>query len=125
MEMLDLKRHEVSNEENSSQYFPYYIYDKFNKGKEIVADEEANDDEKKMARKLTIVALRCIQTNPIQRPLMSKVLEMLEGEVEVLEVPQAIQSQPIVNQMMGSCMTFLSDSMALLENPVELDICSD
>ncbi|KAK6773875.1 hypothetical protein RDI58_029114 [Solanum bulbocastanum] len=59
MEMLDLNRHEVANEENSCQYFPYYIYDKFNKGKEIVVD-----DEKKMARKLTLVVLWCIQTNP-------------------------------------------------------------
>uniref|UniRef100_M1B365 Protein kinase domain-containing protein n=1 Tax=Solanum tuberosum TaxID=4113 RepID=M1B365_SOLTU len=130
MEMLDLKRHEVANEENSSQYFPYYIYDKFNKGKEIVVDEEANDDEKKMARKLALVALWCIQTNPIQRPSMSRLLEMLEGEVEVLEVPpQPLQSQPIVHQIMRSSMTFSSDSMALLENsadnPVGLDICSD
>ncbi|XP_015065720.1 rust resistance kinase Lr10-like isoform X2 [Solanum pennellii] len=127
MEMLNLNRHEVANEENSSQYFPYYIYDKFNKGKEIVVDEEANDDEKKMARKLTLVALWCIQTNPIQRPSMSRVLEMLEGEVEVLEVPpQPLQSPPIVYQTTGSCMTFSSDSMALLENPsVEVDICSD
>uniref|UniRef100_M1BI51 BRASSINOSTEROID INSENSITIVE 1-associated receptor kinase 1 n=1 Tax=Solanum tuberosum TaxID=4113 RepID=M1BI51_SOLTU len=126
MEMLDLKRHEVANEENSSQYFPYYIYDKFNKGKEILVDE------KKMARKLSLVALWCIQTNPIQCPSMSKVLEMLEGEgeVEVLEVPpQPIQSQPIVHQMMGSSMAFSSDSMALLENsvdnPIEVYICSD
>ncbi|KAL3345661.1 hypothetical protein AABB24_024558, partial [Solanum stoloniferum] len=130
MEMLDLNRHEVANEENSSQYFPYYIYDKFNKGKEILVDEEANDDEKKMARKLTLVALWCIQTNPIQRPSMSKVLEMLEGEVEVLEVPpQPLQSQPIVHQMKGCSMTFSSDSMALLENSadnsVKVDICSD
>ncbi|WMV16358.1 hypothetical protein MTR67_009743 [Solanum verrucosum] len=117
MEMLDLNRHEVANEENSSQYFPYYIYDKFNKGKEIVVDEEANDDEKKMARKLSLVALWCIQTNPIQRPSMSKVLEMLEGEIELLEVPpQPLQSPPIVYQMMGSSMTFSSDSMALLDN---------
>ncbi|KAK4711509.1 hypothetical protein R3W88_006022 [Solanum pinnatisectum] len=127
MEMLDLNRHEVANEENSSQYFPCYIYDKFNKGKEIVVDEEANDDEKKMARKLTLVALWCIQTNPLQRPSMSRVLEMLEGEVEVLEVPpQPLQSQQIVHQMMGNSMTFSSDSIALLENsvdnPVELDM---
>ncbi|KAK4711328.1 hypothetical protein R3W88_005841 [Solanum pinnatisectum] len=130
MEMLDLKRHEVANEENSSQYFPYYIYNKFNKGKEIVVDEGANDDEKKMVRKLALVALWCIQTNPIQLPSMSRVLEMLEGEVEVLEVPPLpLQPQPIVHQIMGSSMTFSSDSMALLEssvdNPVEPDICSD
>ncbi|KAL3323785.1 hypothetical protein AABB24_038113 [Solanum stoloniferum] len=123
MEMLDLKRNEVANEENSSQYFPYNIYDKFNKGKEIVVDEEANDVEKKMARKLSLVALWCIQTNPIQRPSMSKVVEMLEGEVEVLEVPpQPLQSQPIVHQIVGSSTTFSSDSIALLDNPVEVDI---
>ncbi|KAH0714329.1 hypothetical protein KY284_007234 [Solanum tuberosum] len=126
MEMLDLKRNEVANEENSSQYFPYNIYDKFNKGKEIVVDEEANDDEKKIARKLSLVALWCIQTNPIQRPSMSKVVEMLEGEVEVLEVPpQPLQSQPIVHQIMGSSTTFSSDSIALLDNPVEVDIYVD
>ncbi|XP_049379586.1 rust resistance kinase Lr10-like isoform X6 [Solanum stenotomum] len=126
MEMLDLKINEVANEEHSSQYFPYNIYDKFNKGKEIVVDEGANDDEKKMARKLSLVALWCIQTNPIQRPSMSKVVEMLEGEVEALEVPpQTLQSQPIVHQIMGSSTTFLSDSIALLDNPVELDIYAD
>ncbi|KAG5574904.1 hypothetical protein H5410_055038 [Solanum commersonii] len=126
MEMLDLKRNEVANEENSSQYFPYNIYDKFNKGKEIVVDEGANDDEKKIARKLCLIALWCIQTNPIQRPSMSKVVEMLEGEVEVLEVPpQPLQSQPIVHQIMGSSTTFSSDSIALLDNPVEVDIYAD
>ncbi|PHU26713.1 hypothetical protein BC332_05045 [Capsicum chinense] len=133
MEMLDLKRNVVENEENSSQYFPDWIYDKFNKGKEIVLDEEADDDEKKMTRKMSLVALWCIQTNPVQRPSMSKVVEMLEGEVEVLEVPpQPLQSQltgPLFNQVMESSMTLSSDSMALLENPnnnlVEVDICSD
>ncbi|XP_060195927.1 rust resistance kinase Lr10-like isoform X2 [Lycium barbarum] len=131
MEMLDLKRNVVANEDNSSQYFPSWVYDKLNKGKEIVVDEEANDDEKKMARKMTLVALWCIQTNPVQRPSMSKVVEMLEGEVEVLEVPpQPLQSQPIaLFHQMESSMTFSFDSTALLENsvdnPVELDICLD
>ncbi|KAK4726885.1 hypothetical protein R3W88_031802 [Solanum pinnatisectum] len=46
---------------------------------------------------------------------MSRVLEMLESEVEVLEVPpQPIQSQPIVHLIIGSCMTFLSDPMGIL-----------
>ncbi|CAN4078461.1 unnamed protein product [Withania somnifera] len=120
MEMLDLKRNVVANEETSSQYFPYWIYDKFDKGKEIVVDEDANDDEKKMATKLSLVAWWCIQTNPVQRPSMSKVVEMLEGEVEVLEVrPQPLQSQPIVHQIIESSMTFSSDSMTLLDNPIQ------
>ncbi|CAN4078466.1 unnamed protein product [Withania somnifera] len=112
IEMLDLKRNVVANEDNSSQYFPYWIYDKFDKGKEIV-----------MAKKLSIVALWCIQTNPARRPSMSKVVEMLEGEAEVLEVPpQPLQSQPIAplfHQIMESSRTFSSDSMALLDKPIE------
>lgn len=63
---------------------------------------------------------------------MSKVVEMLVGEVEVLEVPpQPLRSQPIVPlfHQMESSTTFSADSMALLENsvnnPVELGICSD
>ncbi|KAM3251987.1 rust resistance kinase Lr10-like [Capsicum annuum] len=132
MEMLDMKRNVGASEEKSSQYFPYWIYDKFNKGKEVVVDEEANDDEKEMARKMSLVALWCIQTNPVQRPSMSKVVEMLEGEGEVLQVPpQPLQSQPTVPlfRQMESSITFSSDSVALLENsannPVELDICCD
>ncbi|XP_016512355.2 rust resistance kinase Lr10-like [Nicotiana tabacum] len=132
MEMLDLKRNVVANEENSSQYFPSWIYDKFKRGKEIVVDEEANEDEKKISRKMTIVALWCIQTNPVQRPTMSEVIEMLEGEVEVLQLPpQPLQSQPIAPlfHQMESSITFSSDSMALLENaadkPVELDTYYD
>ncbi|CAN4078453.1 unnamed protein product [Withania somnifera] len=120
MEMLDLKRNVVANEDNSSQYFPYWIYDKFNKGKEIVVDEEATDDEKKMARKLSLVALWCIQTNPVQRPSMSKVVEMLEGEVQVLKLPpQSLQYQPVAplfNHITASSITFSSDSIALLQN---------
>ncbi|KAG5571444.1 hypothetical protein H5410_061210 [Solanum commersonii] len=98
MEMLDLKRNE------------------FNKRKDIVVGKEANDDETKMAIKLSLVALWCIQANPIQHPWMSRVLlEMLEGEVEVLEVPpQPIQYQPIVHLIIGSCMTYFFDPMGIL-----------
>uniref|UniRef100_F6HWH4 Uncharacterized protein n=1 Tax=Vitis vinifera TaxID=29760 RepID=F6HWH4_VITVI len=35
---------------------------------------------------MVIVALWCIQMKPIDRPLMSKALEMLEGKVELLEM---------------------------------------
>ena len=48
---------------------------------------DAIEDEKKLVRKMVIVALWCIQLKPIGRPSMSKALEMLEGEVELLEMP--------------------------------------
>lgn len=43
------------------------------------------DDE--MVKKMTIVSLWCIQINPLNRPTMSKVVEMLEGPLQSLTVP--------------------------------------
>ena len=48
---------------------------------------DAIEDEKKFVRKMVMVALWCIQMKPIDRPSMSKALEMLEGKVELLEMP--------------------------------------
>ena len=48
---------------------------------------DATEDEKKLVRKMGIIALWCIQMKPIDRPSMSKALEMLEGEIELLEMP--------------------------------------
>ena len=48
---------------------------------------DATEDEKKFVRKMVIVVLWCIQMKPINRPSMSKALEMLEGDVELLQMP--------------------------------------
>ncbi|KAL9172135.1 hypothetical protein ABFS82_03G025000 [Erythranthe guttata] len=108
MEMLGLNRGTGPNIENkSSQYFPYWIYDHLNKGEDIeignVYDnndgEEKDDDDddgRKMRRKITIVGLWCIQMSPTDRPSMSDVLKMLEGEDENMMIPpQPSQSSEI------------------------------
>ncbi|MBA0606263.1 hypothetical protein Godav_018757, partial [Gossypium davidsonii] len=48
---------------------------------------DISDDEKVMVRKMIITAFWCIQLLPIDRPSMSKVLKMLEGDVELLGMP--------------------------------------
>ncbi|CAH2078676.1 unnamed protein product [Thlaspi arvense] len=45
------------------------------------------EDEEKMVKKMTLVGLWCIQTNPPDLPPMRKVVEMLEGSLEALVVP--------------------------------------
>ncbi|XP_077227071.1 LEAF RUST 10 DISEASE-RESISTANCE LOCUS RECEPTOR-LIKE PROTEIN KINASE-like 2.3 [Tasmannia lanceolata] len=73
--------------ENSSQiFFPLWIYDQVSQGDDFEL-ENASDDEKDVAKKLIIVALWCIQMKPADRPSMGKVLEMLEGSVELLQIP--------------------------------------
>ncbi|CAL5445207.1 unnamed protein product [Camellia sinensis] len=36
---------------------------------------------------MTLVGLCCIQANPSERPAINKVIEMLEGNLESLQVP--------------------------------------
>ncbi|KAL8549793.1 hypothetical protein ACS0TY_008574 [Phlomoides rotata] len=58
----DLKR----KDEKSSQYFPYWICDCFDQGRDIENgkseedDEDGNNDMRKIALKMIIVALWCI-----------------------------------------------------------------
>jgi len=67
-------------------YFPTWVYDQLNNGNNIEI-EEATDEEKKIGKKMIIVALWCIQMKPSDRPSMNKVIQMLEGEVEYLQMP--------------------------------------
>ncbi|EYU40782.1 hypothetical protein MIMGU_mgv1a020244mg [Erythranthe guttata] len=79
-----------ADDTSSEVYFPQYIY----KELELIdADLDGiianNEDESEVItkRKLIIVGLWCIQIDPKDRPSMKKVLEMLEGKLENLQVP--------------------------------------
>ncbi|KAL8495300.1 hypothetical protein ACS0TY_019451 [Phlomoides rotata] len=80
----------VSLEEDQASHIGWY----FEQGKELEIgetdennDDDNNDTNRKIAKKMTIVALWCIQMCPSDRPSMNKVLEMLEARVEQLRVP--------------------------------------
>ncbi|XP_065866264.1 LEAF RUST 10 DISEASE-RESISTANCEUS RECEPTOR-LIKE PROTEIN KINASE-like 2.2 isoform X2 [Euphorbia lathyris] len=74
-------------EENLSQiYYPFWVYDKLSDGNLEI--EEATDEENEIVRKMIITGLWCIQMEPSNRPPMNKVVEMLEGDLEGLQLPQ-------------------------------------
>ncbi|XP_073064276.1 rust resistance kinase Lr10-like [Primulina eburnea] len=86
IEMVGLRRDLGARDQTSSKYFPYWIYDCFNKGRDIeIGNVDENDNQ--IVRRMTIVALWCIQLSPGDRPSMSKVLEMLESADEFLQIP--------------------------------------
>ncbi|KAH6795752.1 hypothetical protein C2S51_036738 [Perilla frutescens var. frutescens] len=121
MEMVNLKRDFIGNNDDSNQYFPYWIYECFNKGKEIEiekADENDNNDStRKLVRKMTIVALWCIQMNPDDRPSMHEVLKMLEGDVEHLQIPNYLsQSTHLLVNVDQNETTYSTDSVTLLNH---------
>ncbi|KAI3502592.1 hypothetical protein L1887_30755 [Cichorium endivia] len=78
---------EVGVDHTSDLYFPYWIYKKIELDEELGRHTSLNDEEIDIARKMIIVGLWCIQTNPLSRPTITKALEMLEGDLESLEIP--------------------------------------
>ncbi|XP_035549277.1 LEAF RUST 10 DISEASE-RESISTANCE LOCUS RECEPTOR-LIKE PROTEIN KINASE-like 2.2 isoform X2 [Juglans regia] len=87
MEMVSRRKNLNAFAEHLSQiYFPTWIYDQFHDGKNIEI-QDATEDERKICKKMMIVALWCIQLKPSDRPSMNKVVKMLEGDVECLQVP--------------------------------------
>ncbi|KAF7819894.1 LEAF RUST 10 DISEASE-RESISTANCE LOCUS RECEPTOR-LIKE PROTEIN KINASE-like 2.1 [Senna tora] len=71
----------------SDTYFPHWVYRQI----ELENNEELygamTEDEQEIAKKMIIVGLWCIQTNPSDRPPMNRVIEMLEGSLEQLQIP--------------------------------------
>ncbi|KAL5071038.1 hypothetical protein RYX36_021925 [Vicia faba] len=87
MEMASRRKNLNALAVQSSQiYFPFWIYDQLHDGREVTI-ENGTDQEIKLAKKMMIVALWCIQTKPEDRPSMIKVLEMLEEEDGNMQIP--------------------------------------
>lgn len=82
--MVEGRKNVKANTDNSSAYFPNWIYD------DLVKDLKRNEvmcENEEIARNITLVGLWCIQTAPEIRPSMSKVIEMLEKNINELEMP--------------------------------------
>ncbi|KAK2983077.1 hypothetical protein RJ640_006464 [Escallonia rubra] len=94
MEMAGRRKNFNKYDDDSSQnYFPSWIFDRLSKGNRIEI-QDASEEERKMVKKMIIVALWCIQMKPSDRPAMTKVVEMLEGDVELLQMPSELFLHP-------------------------------
>ncbi|THG11698.1 hypothetical protein TEA_008661 [Camellia sinensis var. sinensis] len=87
MEMAGRRRNLNAFADHTSQiYFPSWVYDQFKEGKDMEMGESTEED-RQMIRKMIITALWCIQMKPNDRPAMNKVVEMLEGNIELVQMP--------------------------------------
>ncbi|XXG62417.1 hypothetical protein AAC387_Pa05g0777 [Persea americana] len=87
LEMTGRRKNIDACTEHSSQLdFPLWVYDQLNNGEDMIMEDIA-DNDKEIAKKMMIVALWCIQLKPAERPSMSKVIEMLEGNINDLHMP--------------------------------------
>jgi len=111
MEMASKRKNLNVHADHSSQlYFPTWIYDHIRKEK-YVDIEDVTEEERKIAKKMIIIALWCIQLKPNDRPSMNKVVEMLESEIEDLEIPPKLALFPdemiVEDQIIKSIQTIL------------------
>ncbi|XP_061336780.1 LEAF RUST 10 DISEASE-RESISTANCE LOCUS RECEPTOR-LIKE PROTEIN KINASE-like 2.1 [Gastrolobium bilobum] len=87
MELANRRRNLNRHADHSSQlFFPSWIYNQLIEEREIETKEVSNE-EKNNVKKMFLIALWCIQLKPTDRPSMNKVIEMLEGDTESIEMP--------------------------------------
>uniref|UniRef100_I1NJR2 Protein kinase domain-containing protein n=1 Tax=Oryza glaberrima TaxID=4538 RepID=I1NJR2_ORYGL len=88
LEMVSGKRNsDTSVESQNEVYFPEWIYEQVTTGHDLALGREMTQEEKATMRQLAIVALWCIQWNPKNRPSMTKVVNMLTGTLQSLQMP--------------------------------------
>ncbi|ESQ37626.1 hypothetical protein EUTSA_v10002354mg [Eutrema salsugineum] len=102
---------EDSASNTSSMYFPEWIYKDLEKGynKRLIKNGISSEEDETV-RKMTLVGLWCIQSSPLIRPPMNRVVEMMEGSVNALEVPP----KPVLQQ--NSAAPFSESSWISEEN---------
>ncbi|KAK8546573.1 hypothetical protein V6N13_067780 [Hibiscus sabdariffa] len=66
--------------------FPTWIYDRLKEGSDLNLEGMTAENEE-LIRKMIIVSLWCIQSNPSDRPSITQAIEMLQGSIESLSIP--------------------------------------
>ncbi|ESR55847.1 hypothetical protein CICLE_v10019355mg [Citrus x clementina] len=112
LEMVGCKNNpDAGVDETSDIYFPHWIYKHVEQGKvfKLPSVMSSNENEIEIAKKMVIVGLWCIQTHPSYRPAMNKVIDMLQGSIEALQIPpKPFLSSPPRLSSMGSSFTSMS-----------------
>ncbi|KAG2709395.1 hypothetical protein I3760_05G236500 [Carya illinoinensis] len=97
----------------SEIYFPHWVYKRLELDEELsLQGLEMNEDDRESTKKMIIVGLWCIQTDPSNKPAMGKVVDMLEGSSEYLQIP----SKPFLSSPSRSPQTkFSFDSSTTMD----------
>ncbi|KAK9999700.1 hypothetical protein SO802_019303 [Lithocarpus litseifolius] len=88
LEMLGKRKNlDVGVSHTSEKYFPDWIYQELNLVENVGNNIEMAEEVEEMEWKMILVSLWCIQSAPTDRPSMTKVVEMLEGRLQSIEIP--------------------------------------
>ncbi|CAJ1975897.1 unnamed protein product [Sphenostylis stenocarpa] len=84
-DIIGRRRNLEINLSESQEWFPVWAWKRFDAGEfeELITVCKIEERYKKMAERMVKVALFCVQYRPESRPIMSDVVKMLEGSVEI------------------------------------------
>jgi serine/threonine protein kinase len=102
----------------SEMYFPDWIYKDLEQGNTLLSCLTISEEENDMVRKITLVSLWCIQTNPSDKPSMNKVIEMLLGPLSSVTYPPKLvlfspERRPLQVSDMSSSDLYATNSIIL------------
>ncbi|KAF6158268.1 hypothetical protein GIB67_001339 [Kingdonia uniflora] len=87
LETVGGRRNIKTEVDHSSEiFFPHWIHKRLELDQDLGLPGVTLETDT-VVKKMILVGLWCIQTNPIDRPSMNKVVEMLEGSLESLQIP--------------------------------------
>lgn len=89
LEIISGRRNMNGDPESEEEFFPVWAVTRINTGNamEVLDKKLGNDADEEQVKRAAIVGGWCIQDNEDERPSMSRVLQILEGIVEVPPVP--------------------------------------
>ncbi|KAM5571203.1 LEAF RUST 10 DISEASE-RESISTANCE LOCUS RECEPTOR-LIKE PROTEIN KINASE-like 2.1 [Rosa sericea] len=110
LEMVGGRKNVEARVSHTSEiYFPDWVYEHLEQGSNFGLLNAETEEEKQIARKMILVGLWCIQTRPSDRPSMSQVIEMLEGNIEALQIPpKPVLSSPVRSPPESSTLSTVS-----------------
>ncbi|KAJ4951786.1 hypothetical protein NE237_028618 [Protea cynaroides] len=91
-------------EHTSKNYFSDWIYKHNEQGEHLQLDMILREKEEEIGRKMALVGgLWCIQMDPTNRPSISRVVDMLEGNLESLSIPSKPCVSSPTRELADSC----------------------
>ncbi|GMP83398.1 hypothetical protein CsSME_00037325 [Camellia sinensis var. sinensis] len=88
LEMVEGRKNiDVKVDHTSAIYFPHWINKRLELDKELGVHGIMNYEANESAGKMIIVGLWCIQMDPSHWPSMNRVVEILEGSLESMQIP--------------------------------------
>ena len=89
-ELVGRRRNTKVGSNGTMDWFPKHVWEEYEKGDLAAMTVACKIEEKdrKKAKRMSMVALWCVQDSPDTSPPMSAVVKMLEGGVEVMLPPK-------------------------------------